>query len=326
MTEFDPLNAIAFDIAWKAAQEANHAHDVGDMVSFELLGAIAAPAMLMRDSPYDVRPAETVSLAMPSFDSETNARFETLAPAYRRQLVERYAVKLGAVSRQIEAGILPEIYRLPELGSLLEQIRDCAPVYDAMEAAGWEPGVVFVPKGLELEQWDALLKGHDLGGNRWSEGVYRTWAGYELFDEPTRQLGNLWEIAIISEAERPQFVNVSKNAQGSGAQEAVHALERLPNLADQTSPETIIATGCPTEEMYFALQLGRLERYESPVDLLTWTMGRSDVNVAGGRASLYFNYGQRTGQARSVWNEMGFSFRDDGIRPAVASGDLIAVT
>jgi len=325
MTEFASAPTIAFDIAQEAALAANRAYDAGDRASCELLSAMAAPVMLMVNSPFDVRPAERVPLAMSRFDSETNVCFDMLSPEYRAQFVERHAIKLAAVSRQIEAGILPEAYRLPESGTLLDQIIACAPAYDVMTDAAWEPGVVFVPKGLELEQWNALLEGHDLGGNRWSKGVYRTWDGYELFGESTGQTNGLWDIAIISEAERPQFVNVSKDGHGSGVQEAVQALKRLPHVAGQLSSEVIIGMSCPTEEMYFALQLGRLERHEPPVDLLTWTMGRSDVNVAGARASLYFNADARTELIRSVWNQMRFYFRDDGIRPAVWSEDLVAV-
>ncbi len=264
------------------------------------------------------------SVAVPEVDAETTERLEGLPADYREQVVTRYEQKRQAVARQIKDGTLPENYQLPELSTFVERVVALAPTHEVMPKKDWQPEVVFVPKGLSLEQWDVLLTGHELGNDSKSAGAYRTWTGHEVVDQASEADGNLWGVAVISATDRPVLTNVSKDGKnGSNAKQAVKALSELPSVTDTSSAEAVVKQASPTEERYFALQLARMERGEKPVDAETWTLGKEDIKVGGALRSLYFGFNPDSRQVGSYWRGRDGSSVGGGVRPSVGDEDLV---
>jgi hypothetical protein len=192
---------------------------------------------------------------------------------------------------------------------------------------GWQPDVVFVPRGLSLEQWNALLTGHRLADHSWTEGVHRTWAGFEAV-QPTVSLdASPWGISVVSAAQRPVLASVSKDGEyGFNAANAVRALVELPSVSDASSPAAIVRGASPTGERYLALQLSRLERGEMPVDLETWTIGHEDLEIGGKFGSLYFYFRPKEHRFKSIWRNRDAFDNNDGVRPSAEDEDLVPNT
>ncbi len=294
--------------------------------NFRLLVEMAAPAMSFPRSPFARRTNDAADAVATRLAGESAEPLQGLSAGYRECLVARYAQAREAVARQINDGTLPESYELPELSALLARAISLAPTYETMANNDWRPEVVFVPRGLSLEQWNGLLTGHRLADRSWTEGVHRTWAGFE----PARPAAavtdaSAWGIAVISAAERPVFTSVSKDGEhGFNADDTVKALSRLPSVLDDTSPEAIIRRASPTEERYWALQLARLERGEAPVDSETWTIGREDLEIGEELGSLYFYFRPREHKFMSIWRNRDAFDNNDGVRPSAGDEDVVA--
>lgn len=292
--------------------------------NFRLLTEMATPVMSLPKSPFALNSFDASAIVVPKSVAAITEPSATLPADYRECLVTRYVQKGEAVVRQIKDGTLPENYALPELHDLLERAISLASTYEIMVKNGWQPDVVFVPRGLSLGQWNALLTGHRLADHSWTEGVHRTWAGFEAVPPIISLDANPWGIAVVSAATRPILASVSKDGEhGFNAANAVRALVELPSVGDASSPAAIVRGASPTEERYFALQLSRLERGEMPVDLETWTIGHEDLEIGGELGSLYFYFRPKEHRFKSIWRNREAFDNNDGVRPSAGDEDLI---
>jgi hypothetical protein len=278
----------------------------------------------MPKSPFSPHSVEITPVLAQTSIAEVSDRSEDLPVDYRECLVTRYVQKREAVTRQVADGTLPDMYQLPELSVMLKRAVSLAPTYEIMARNNWEPDVVFVPRGLSLVQWNALLTGHRLADHNWTEGLHRTWAGFELAHPTSHEAGaSPWGVAVISGAERPVLVGVSKDGEhGFNAQRAIRALSELPYISDPSSAETVVQEASPMEERYFALQLARLERGEKPVDSKTWTIGRENLEIGEEMGSLYFYFRPKQRQFMSIWRSRDAFDNNDGVRPSVGDEDV----
>ena|GEM_PF-768722 len=292
--------------------------------NFRLLTEMATPVMSLPKSPFALSSNDITATVAQQSTAVTTEQSETLPADYRECLVTRYVQKSEAVLRQIKDGTLPENYALPELSVLLVRAISLASTYEIMVKNGWQPEVVFVPRGLSLKQWNALLTGHRLADQSWTEGVHRTWAGFETAP-PTLSLNvSPWGIAVVSAATRPVLASVSKDGEhGFNAAYALRVLAELPSVNGASSREAIIREASPTEEQYLALQLARLERGEMPVDSETWTIGHEDLEIGGEWGSLYFYFRPKEHRFKSIWRNRGAFDNNDGVRPSAGDEDLV---
>src|ERR1019366_4391761 len=152
--------------------------------NFHLLTEMATPVMSLPKSPFALSSNEPTAIVAPQSAGAITEQSEPLPADYPECLVTRHVQKSEAVLRQIKDGTLPENYALPELSVLLVRAIPLASTYEIMVKNGWQPEVVFVPRGLSLEQWNALLTGHRLADPSWSEGGDRTWAGFQAGRPP----------------------------------------------------------------------------------------------------------------------------------------------
>ena len=294
--------------------------------NFHLLTEMATPVMSLPRSPFAPDSGEAATILATQSVARATERPEVLPIDFRERLVTRYVQKREAVARQLADGALPENYQFPELSDLLERAVSLAATYEVMVESGWEPDVVFVPRGLDLEQWNALLTGHRLVDQSWSEGLHRTWAGFEIAHPASSEVEvSPWSIAVISGAERPVLTSVSKDGKhGFNAKKAVKELSELPSVTDTSSAEAVILQASPTEERYLALQLAHLERGERPVDSKTWTIGRENLEIGEEWGSLYFYFHPKECQFKSIWRRIDVCDNSDGIRPSAGDEDVVA--
>lgn len=290
--------------------------------NFNLLMNTAASITSLPNNPFALNSTEDTPTAeqfiIKGIDTELFEQLKALSADYRQHAFTLYAEKRIAVTQQIQDGELPESYQLPELNIFTERVVALASTYEVMVKKDWKPEVLFVPKDLSLEKWGGLIRGRELlGYGRKSGGARRSWTGYRPVVPTSFEAdGRLWDVVIISGAERPVMLNVSKDGKhGSKAKQAVKELSELPNITDTSSAEAIIKQASPTEEHYFALQLAHLERGEKPVDAHTWTIGKENIQVGKVLKSLCFHLNLNSHQVRSELIQRGsFSVRN-GIRP-----------
>jgi hypothetical protein len=356
-----PLSKEVIDLLWEISQAANRAFDTlreaeasitevqrvakavegGELAyeaiaplekirndalaNFHLLTGMAAPAMSLPGSPFAPNSIEATPVLATQSVAGMTERSEELPVDYRERLVTRYVQKREAVTRQIADGALPGNYQLPELSDLFERAVSLATTYEVMVEKGWEPDVVLVPRGLDFEQWNALLSGHRLADQSWSEGLHRTWAGFEVAHSASSEVDvSPWGIAVISGAERPVLTSVSKDGKhGFNAKRAVKEFSELPSVTDTSSAEAVIQRASPTEERYLALQLSHLERGERPVDSRTWTIGRENLKIGEEQGSLYFYFRPEECQFKSIWRKIDAFDNSDGIRPSAGDEDVV---
>ncbi len=294
--------------------------------NFRLLVEMAAPVMSFSVSPFAIRPTEIADVGAMRLVEEFAEPLEGLSADYRECLITRYALIREAVARQINDGTLPVSYELPELSALLARAASLASTYETMAKNNWQPEVVFVPRGLSFDHWNALLSGHRLPDQSWTEGVHRTWAGFELARTVTADTdASPWGVAVISAAERPVFASVSKDGEhGFNAADTLRALATLPSVVDASSASEVIRRASPTEERYLALQFARLERGEQPVDCETWTIGNEDLDIGGQLGSLYFYFRPKEHKFKSIWRSRDAFDNNDGVRPSAGDEDVVA--
>lgn len=267
------------------------------------------------------------AIEVPKPDEETAERLEQLPADYREHVLSSYAQRYVAVAGYIDSGKLPEAYRLPELGTLMERVEALASSFEHQTGQGWEPAVEFVPQGLSREQWSGLLHGHKLPDGRKMQGAYTTFSGEGETVDPTsaEAVDSFWDVAVISTTDRPVFTNVSKDGtHGSYAKKVVKALSAMPSVTDISSPEAVIATASPREEVYNAMQLSRLERGEQPVDARTWTISKENIEVDWVIRSVFRRFDPYKRRVRSGWGGLHGALDDGGVRPSASGRDLIA--
>jgi hypothetical protein len=285
---------------------------------FDVAGRMFGPDA--RKDRIDVEP-----VVIPEIDSESIAKLEAQYPGYGERVVTRYNEKYVAVDGYIREGRLPEAYRLPELGALIDRAVAVAPTHEHLKKIALEPNVVFVPKGLTREQWNGLFKGQKLSNGEVMEG---NWYGFdeELIDPTMPEADDsLWDVAVISETDRPALTNVSKDGEhGSNAKKALKAMLAMPSVEGQslTSAE-LVAEVSPREEVYNGMQLSRLERGKLPVDSETWTISKENVKVDGTLRSVFQSFYPGDRQVDSAWSSLGYADVSDGVRPSASGGDLL---
>jgi len=278
----------------------------------ELLAEVAKRRLNVVDESGTVATANLVTgpVTVPEIDTETAERLETLSPDFRERVTTRYSERYTAVDGYIRAGKLPEAYRLPELGALVDRVVAVAPAYEAINKDG-QAEFDFVPQGLTSEQWNDLFKGHQLPNG----GLYRYLDGYEVKDpiNPNTD-ASIWDAAVMDVSDDPKVRGISadgsKAVRGRDLKKSMKTLDSarsaigLPELdgseSDLSADELVIKQVSPSEGMMFAMQLGRLERGEQPVDSNgIWTIGKENVKVDGRLRSVFSSFAPRSREVRS---------------------------
>jgi hypothetical protein len=120
-----------------------------------------------------------------------------------------------------------------------------------MARNNWEPNVVFVPRRLSLEQWNVLLTGHRPDHHSWSEGLHRTWTGFELA-HPTNHEGTLLYFVISGRDYlvhlNPKIIKIDRyfvNPPNDSAHNET-LLETIVSLGDKLQM-TMLAEGIETQ-------------------------------------------------------------------------------
>ncbi|MBI4101146.1 hypothetical protein HY441_01565 [Candidatus Microgenomates bacterium] len=249
-----------------------------------------------------------------------------LNASYLADVVSRYADIRRATELKVATGDLPETVERPDLAKLAERVVALAPTFEAMDQKGYEPVVVFVPKGLTFEQWHGVMYNYELPDGSKSEGVWRSWDDYaDTMTDPTgsETSDEAWDVAVVNGTERPAFVNVSPDGKnGSNAKATIKELAELPSVAGKTTAE-LVKQLSPAQDTYFALQLARFIRGEAPVDPQTRTIGKENVKVDRTLLSLSFDFHPDSRQVRSVWYYLDSSTGGGGVRPSVRGQDLV---
>ncbi|MEK7059577.1 MAG: hypothetical protein AAB971_02370 [Patescibacteria group bacterium] len=323
---------------------------VGSLSPTEIAEVAAAlPTQLMLDELVRRNPAKPAAVGataianhgaelatVPKIDTETTERLEALPADYRELVVTRYAERYTAVDGYIREGKLSEAYRLPELGSLMGRIVAIAPAHEAIEASGGQPEFDFVPQGLSLEQWSGLLKGHRLPDGEISNGAYR-YHSIDKVTDPTkpRQDTNRWDVAVMDVSPEPAVRGISadgsKAAKDYNLKKSLKALEeasqaigmpvRINTNCDLSPNELLIKQISPSEDMKFAIQLGRLERREQPIDSNNiWTIGKENVKVGRELNSVFSYFNSSSGRVVSA---RGFARDSDVVRLSARGRDFI---
>ena len=268
--------------------------------------------------------------------SEDVERSEVLTSKYDDEVNQRYSEITEVVSACIEKGKLAQEYELPSLTELSAEIKALSATYDAMQHNGWQPEVVFVPRGLGAEQWKGLLEGHTLLDTQVTSDnedtkpkeITSSAPSYAADHEAMREapLMREWDLVIMNGTDKPALVNTSRDGKhGPAAEQSLTTLSNLPEVEDLSSPKLALNQLSPNEDEYCALQWARLNRGLSPVDRRSWTFAK---RTADKRVSL-FNW---AADHLAITTEFGGGAHESdpattyspvsGIRPVVRISDL----
>lgn len=281
----------------------------------------------------------TAPIVVPEVDPETHERLNSLPEDYRERVLVRYNDRYIATDGYIRAGKLPEAYRLPELGDLVDRVIAIAPAYETINNQGGQAELDFVPRGLTIEQWDDLLSGHKLPGGETSRGAYR-YHNVNKVTDPTNPNADasLWDAAVMDVSPNPKVRGIaadgSKAASGYNLKKSLKTLREahsaigLPELDASTSnlsaAELLIKQLSPSEETKFAIQLGRLERGEQPVDPNgIWTIGKENVKVGDALGSVFSSFFSSNRRAYSNYDDRDFAYGSRVVRVSARGRDFI---
>lgn len=170
-----------------------------------------------------------------------------------------------------EAKLLPS-YELPQIESFLAAAARLQPSYEKMEARGWDPELVMLPRLLTLGQWNDLLTDHpDESEEGRTAGLERDFPeGSRGFSPPDPRLPlSNWDLAVMStklagvasptgECD-PHDVELSKS------------LGQLVDAPNDMSPKEIIRAVSPSLNTYLAYQWSQVFGSEIPLDTGTET-------------------------------------------------------
>jgi hypothetical protein len=79
----------------------------------------------------------------------------------------------------------------------------------------------------------------------------------------------------------------------------------------------------PSEEMAFAIQLGRLERGEPPIDINTWTISKENVKVGRVLGSVFSRFDSDVRRVHSGVGFRYFAYGNGVVRVSARGKDLI---
>jgi hypothetical protein len=274
-------------------------------------------------------------------DPETEKRLEALNPDFAEVVKTRYAEKYAAVDGYISDGKLPEAYRLPSLGELMDRVEAVAPAYEAINSvADGQVGFDFAPQDLTDEQKTALATGHTLPNGQTTTGAYNYNADREITD-PTNPSADesLWDTAVMDVSETPAIRGIS--ADGSKTISGVKREPILLALADirdggiglaklrgskkgLSAEELLICQLSPSEDTKFGIQLGRLERGEQPLDSNgIWTIGKENVKVGDAVRSVFSYFDAYDRELCSDGGDRGYAYGGRVVRLSARGKDLI---
>lgn len=157
-----------------------------------------------------------------------------------------------------------------------------------MASRGWEPEVVFVPKGLSVKQWDALLTGHAVDGDlsKYDDYSNNPWLNtsridnsfihtrtpnddYVVIETENSDQGGSWDLAVISATPGAEFVNVSPDgAHGPNARDVLKSLLTFFRDTGRSAPAStaeLISQLSPSSQVLQALQLSLMQQSKTPV-------------------------------------------------------------
>ena len=179
-----------------------------------------------------------------------------------------------------------------------------------------------MPRGLSTDQWQSLLKDHELPNGEKSGSPHY---GKDHGIRPVNSLLQEWNVIIINATDKPALVNVSRDFEhGPGADESRKAVLNLPSVDDLASPMVAMNQLSPSEDEYFALQLARLSRGLPPVDMYSWTFANRIDPPQIGKYSWMFNWSQDhlmvSPEHGSYYDLTAMYSSVSGVRPTVRIG------
>ena len=304
---------------------------------FNKLVGIAAGLMGHEDSSFYVPGIETLPLATPEADNKivelpeillTSPEYQNLSPEYRDAAETSYKLWEQLVNHAIEGKQLPENYALPPYLKHLKQIVALASTYETMGREKWQPEVIFVPEGLDIQQWNALYTvgapADDLKGG--SVRAFRRWDLYgEGSGKANESSADLWEVAIIDSAPTPAIRKLKVGGlvvpDGKQILEKLSVLPNVPSNSSVTQLPDIIRLTSPSESCYLALQRTLLMRRKEPIDENTRVIAKGYVmfEQKPKLRPAYFAYDSRQ---KLVFSDQLMRHSLIGLRPCVRAGDL----
>ncbi len=309
----------------------------------EFLSSLGATAIPPSGADQVVEAYEVTEPApAPEITADTKDRLEALSTTPYGELVATRFIEAGSLisglptridglhtelAGEAESGKIEELQEqithltavtekvpMPDLNELIGKIEELALDYEAYAEKGWTPGAEFIPRGLNQDEWSALLTGHNLPNGK-SQGIYSSLTGYEVSDPYPPSSEDAWGLTVMADT---LLTNVSKDGtHGSKAKKVVKELSELPSVtADTSYPEAVIAQASPGDEAYNAVQLGRMRRGEKPLDPQTWTISRRNVQVGGVLRSEFLAFSPDFRKVGSDWYDRGYASGDFGVRPS----------
>jgi hypothetical protein len=255
-----------------------------------------------------------VFLNMKNFNIKVNKTFDKLPDRYKNHILKRYKETAYYTKNKIKKGKLSTAYSFPNFSTFADCFLSLESYYESFLQNGWHPEIVFILKYLSTEEWNELLSGYSLKGNRSTEGIYKIPSA----DNQNNVKSPLWGVGIVSATQRPLILGISKDGTSeSNKTGAINSLFNFHHVVNKMPAKTIIKKVCPSEELYFSLQLSLFERGKEPVDKDTFTLGKEDEKDNRIMMSRGFDYCGAFRKTGSILVRQNFFSKYGGIRPSI---------
>jgi hypothetical protein len=207
--------------------------------------------------------------SLPPKEEPVEASVVRLPEGMKVKVLEDYIHRLANTGRYIEMGLIPEEYRLPNLFEFKSRLEALIPTFKYLEDLHLEANIIFVPLGLNLDQWNAMLGRHGVD-------ILPSSDIRQLFDQVPKdgqQGAFLWDVAIIDSAQKSMMSTDRSAIVGGISNHYDHHL-----ILNKESGDLIIALkDNPDLVQYLTLQLTMAEKGYNLVDLDGYTIVETNM-------------------------------------------------
>jgi len=308
----------------RIATAAAHAQTMSDETGVEFPNPLAG--LESTNYPED-HPEDNSEVEPNPHSPELQERLGNLPEAMRTQVVSAHAQRVEQNDMYIEADLLPAEYVMPGLDMFVDRLEALVPSFEHMTTEDMTPSIEFPMLGLSDKQRSRLFAQHQTTRN----GAWRSFHEDAVVD-PTDRAKHFPEdmrhdVVVIDGSERPTVTNVSKDGtKGKNKNTAIQTARDLPAADSEASNEAVIAQATTNQASYDAIQLGRLELGEAPVDLYTWTMIRENALVGCGLRAVWASLDPNGAAVRSIWGNRDDALGYGGLRFAASGQEALALS
>jgi hypothetical protein len=284
--------------------------------------------MLREDSPFNISSEDENIYSISDVEPTNSEVFNTLPYEYRNEAIGSFGLWTELISGAVDKGIVPENYLLnPDDERLQEQAIALYPEYEEMKENGLEPVIVFVPRHLVSGQWDNLLNGFlavDAYENGETLNIDEDQSDSLMATMPDIE-GILWDLAVVSGVDAQELTPVDAY---SNTQEVMSLSANGTEIIEDGSTRKYMNDQLsPSLEMYYALQLTKIARGETPVNLAdfvsNWTLLRESIEVDGATSMLIARFNAITNEVETALYNHDNKLDVVSIRPAISSSDIL---